>query len=84
MKYIVTFPSTHMAMKFEELINKKGISAKLVPVPRKLSSNCGLAGSFAERKDLDQALSMCKSEGVNYDHAYILPDDQDKEPEIIE
>ena len=83
MEHIITFPTTHMALKFEKIIAEQGISGKLVPVPRRLSSNCGLSARLNSREDLEQALSLCNKEGVEYEHGYELPDDKRAEPEII-
>ncbi|MCR4419629.1 MAG: DUF3343 domain-containing protein [Clostridia bacterium] len=38
-----TFPSTHYALKAEKAARQAGVRVRLVPVPRELSSLCGLA-----------------------------------------
>ena len=40
-KYIATFYSHFGALSYFKAIEKQGISAKLMPVPRKVSSSCG-------------------------------------------
>ena len=40
---IATFDTTHMALRFEKICRAAGHGAKIVPVPRKLSTSCGLA-----------------------------------------
>ena len=38
-----TFPTTHFALRAEEVLSKHPYTFKLVPVPRSISSNCGTA-----------------------------------------
>ncbi len=40
---IATFDTTHMALRFEKICRAAGLGAKIVPVPRRLSTSCGLA-----------------------------------------
>lgn len=46
MKYIATFFSHFGAIRFEKNCKNKNISAKLMPVPRTLSSSCGTCVSY--------------------------------------
>lgn len=39
---VILFSSVHFAIQAEKLIKEKGISGKLIPVPRHLSSDCGV------------------------------------------
>lgn len=43
---VVLFPSVNGAMKAEKILKAAGVSYKLVPVPRHLSSDCGIALRF--------------------------------------
>ncbi|EHM10240.1 Protein of unknown function (DUF3343) [Thermanaerovibrio velox DSM 12556] len=43
MECIATFDTTHMALLFEKTMRSQGLMVKIVPVPRSLSSSCGLA-----------------------------------------
>jgi hypothetical protein len=40
------FSSIHFVLKAEKLLKKEGIGVETVPVPRKISSDCGIAISF--------------------------------------
>ena len=42
MRCLATFDITSMAVMFERACRKKGIAAKIVPVPRSISASCGL------------------------------------------
>ena len=46
MSCLATFKTTSMALMFERACRGEGISARIAPVPRKLSSSCGLACEF--------------------------------------
>ena len=41
-KHMATFHSHFGAMSYFKALKKQGISAKLMPVPRKVSSSCGI------------------------------------------
>ena len=44
--YIATFYSHYDAMTFFNFLKDKNITAKLMPVPRKISASCGTCVSF--------------------------------------
>jgi hypothetical protein len=43
MKCIFLFSSIHHVMRAEKLLKGKGIKVDLIPVPREISSDCGVA-----------------------------------------
>ena len=43
MKCVFLFESVHRVMKAEKLLKGKGIKVDLIPVPREISSDCGVA-----------------------------------------
>lgn len=47
---LITFHSTHHALKAEKVLKDSGIGMEVVPVPREFSSNCGIAMSVAWEK----------------------------------
>lgn len=44
--YIATFHSHYASMRYKKLCEKQGLLAKMMPVPRTLSSSCGTCVSF--------------------------------------
>lgn len=52
MDYTITFYTHSGAIKFERYIKGKNISVTLMPVPRKLSSNCGIAARIKYDGDI--------------------------------
>ncbi len=43
---VLIFNSVHKVMSAEKALKQAGVDIKVMPVPRKLSSDCGLAISF--------------------------------------
>jgi len=43
MKCVFLFGSIHYVMKAEKLLKGKGMEVDLIPVPREISSDCGVA-----------------------------------------
>ena len=62
MTCLATFKTTSMALMFERVCRSAGIKARIAPVPRKLSSSCGLACEFPceERDNIEQLASSKK------------------------
>jgi len=55
---VAIFHSIHRVMKAEKVLKGKGLEVLLIPVPRQLSSDCGLAIRFslALRGEIEAAL----------------------------
>jgi len=56
---LAVFNSVHRVMKAEDLLKKLGLQVLLIPAPRVLSTDCGLALRFCndENNGIMQALS---------------------------
>jgi hypothetical protein len=57
MEYTVTFFTHSGAIKFERLMKQKCMDVTLMPVPRKLSSNCGIAAKINFQGDIRDILT---------------------------
>jgi len=57
--YVAIFNSVHKVMKAEKLLKKENIPMLLIPAPRSLSSDCGLAIRYgaSEREQLESLLT---------------------------
>jgi hypothetical protein len=75
--YVFTFYSTHSALEFENKLKENNFDIKLIPVPRKISSSCGLAGRVNNNyKDIKQ---YCDKNDIKYGSIYkISPDNNAK------
>ncbi len=56
--YVAIFNSIHRVMKAEKLLKERRLPILLIPVPRSLSSDCGLAIKYAPsaRTEVEEAL----------------------------
>lgn len=46
--YVAIFHSIHRVLKAEKLLKQAGVGFLLIPVPRQLTSDCGLALRFSQ------------------------------------
>ncbi len=53
----MVFPSTYWALKAERLLKEQGFVVRLRPVPRSISSSCGICLEFNE----DTAHDLCRT-----------------------
>jgi len=68
---VISFKSTHDAIKGETLIKREGTEGRLIPLPPEVSAGCGLALRL-DPKDLEAVTSLFDAEGVKYDGIYGL------------
>ena len=66
-EYVAIFNSIHRVMKAEKLLKSLSLPVLLIPAPRALTSDCGLAIRYDEpnRKEVERALA----------EAALLPED---------
>lgn len=79
---LFTFYSTHLALDFEKTLKSKDVFVKLIPVPRKISSSCGLAGKIKE-EDISKVKNICDKKNIEYEEIYKVFEDKNKDPELI-
>lgn len=70
---VILFPSIHFALRAEKLVKERGIAHKLIPVPRHLSSDCGVCLRIPLEKK-EEVLGILAEAGVRVDGAHPLPD----------
>lgn len=63
---VVVFRSSHLAVRAEKVIAKLDIECKLIPVPRHLSSDCGVALRF-RLPDFDRVQAALADAHVEYE-----------------
>lgn len=57
MDYIVTFFTHYDAVNCSRRLEKKGVSIRLAPVPRKLSSSCGTCAFLTTSRNATELLA---------------------------
>ena len=55
-EYVAIFFTHSGAIKFNRFSKKNNIQCELMPVPRKLSSNCGIGAKFRYSRDLNDII----------------------------
>lgn len=68
---VVLFHSTSHALRAEKVLLEAGIPCKLVPVPRHLSSDCGVCVRI-QRADQEAALQAVEAARVEIEGVYGL------------
>ena len=56
---VAIFHSVHRVLKAEKILKQRQLSFRLIPAPRQIAADCGLALSFAEKSlaDIESALA---------------------------
>ncbi|HSG78262.1 MAG TPA: DUF3343 domain-containing protein [Acidimicrobiia bacterium] len=69
---LLTFFASHHAVRAEKLLRTDGFAVELIPGPKELSPNCGVALRF-ELERRDEALGLLGSKKVEVDevHHYV-------------
>ena len=57
MEYIATFFTHFGAVKYSRFLSSKDIPSETMPVPRKLSSSCGVCVKFRTSEDIASMVS---------------------------
>lgn len=57
MQYLATFFTHCGAVKYQNYLKKQEIPVELMPVPRKLSSSCGISARFKYEGDIRSMIS---------------------------
>lgn len=58
---LAVFNSAHRVMKAEDVLKKLGLKVLLIPAPRALSTDCGLALRFGDEEN-DNIMTVLSSE----------------------
>ncbi|MDR1297817.1 MAG: DUF3343 domain-containing protein [Deltaproteobacteria bacterium] len=66
---ILVFASNTLILNAEDLLEERGLPFTLVPVPKEVNPNCGLAISFVE-SDRDLILPVLEAAGLRPATAY--------------
>jgi Putative Se/S carrier protein-like len=69
MKCVFLFESVHRVMKAEKLLKGKGIKIDLIPVPREISSDCGVAIELSGDSE-SEALLILKENRISVVECY--------------
>jgi len=71
MRVIITFKNTSDAMAMEKFCKEEGAGGRLIPVPREITSGCGLSWSAAPDTK-ENLLNLLKKHTIKYENIYEL------------
>lgn len=71
MERVILFESTRFAIRAERLLKSAQIPIKVIPTPRKLSSNCGVSIAFSKEVE-NKVCQILKEAAVAYKGPYNL------------
>lgn len=71
MEKVILFESTRHAIRAEKMLKEAGFKIKVIPTPRKYSSNCGVSIAFSE-SDSDKVTELLKEKAVPFSGPYDL------------
>jgi hypothetical protein len=69
MKCVFLFESVHRVMKAEKVLKEKGIAVDLIPVPREISSECGMAVELSKGSE-EKALLILRENKISMTECY--------------
>jgi hypothetical protein len=76
---IATFHTTQEGMRAARMLQKQGVTAMLVPVPRWLSADCGIALTFPAA-DAPQVRAVLADAGIEVSGYHQEPDGSSAPP----
>lgn len=67
--YVISFDSTHHAIRAEKLFKEHNLNIRMMPTPREITASCGLSIRF-EVADLDEVEDIIQSEDLSIKGKY--------------
>jgi hypothetical protein len=68
---IISFESTHMAIKSERILLESGFDVRIIPVPREITASCGLALQI-NIEDFDKSKKVLEEQTVLFSGYYLV------------
>ena len=69
--YIMLFKGVSYALKAEKILKAQGIPHKLIPVPKQISTDCGVCLRF--EPSFHEAIHVALSDKVDFEQIHPLP-----------
>ncbi|GAA0225996.1 DUF3343 domain-containing protein [Metaclostridioides mangenotii] len=81
--YIVSFNSTHHAIRSEKLIKEHEVAITMLPTPREISASCGLSVKFS-KDDLEAIKKILTDNEIDFKGIYHIDKKEDGTKEVNE
>ncbi len=69
---VILFPSIHYVLHAEKMVKGKGFYIDLIPVPRRLSSDCGIC-MLIEWEHREELCKLLEEGGLKIEGVHLLP-----------
>lgn len=81
--YIISFNSTHQAIKCDKIFGKNEMNHAVLPTPREITQSCGISIKF-EIENIDKVKSIIEENQIEYKGMFkIFKQDEKKQVEEI-
>jgi hypothetical protein len=70
---VITFFGSHHALRAESVLKKAGFPVRLIPGPREISPNCGVALRFSHDRR-EEAVTLLTAGSVQYEAIHHYPE----------
>lgn len=70
LKHIVTFHTTSAAMEMEDVCREKNLAGRLIPLPKRISADCGLAWC-SDIKESESVERLLEETGIPFQGIHI-------------
>jgi len=80
--YLITFPSVHHAMAFEDKAKNGPLVFQLIPVPREINSSCGVAAKV-QHITKEELLQLLREYNLSFSGVYFYADDGFSKPQRV-
>jgi len=68
---LISFESTHMAIKSEKLLKEVDLDIRIIPVPREITSSCGLSLRI-NPKDYEESRAILDKNKIEMSGCYLV------------
>jgi hypothetical protein len=79
--YIVSFSSTHHAIRTEKLFQEKNIKCTTLPTPREITASCGISIRFS-KEDMENIAQILENDNVEYKGVYHISKTDEGKKEV--
>jgi len=68
---VISFESTHMAIKSEKILLEYSLDIRIIPVPREITASCGLALRI-NQSDFIEARKILEEKEIKFSGCYLI------------
>lgn len=79
--YIVSFNSTHHAIRTDKILSEKGITSTTLPTPREITASCGISIRFLF-DDIEKVSEILKENNIEYKGIFNIKRLEDGKKEV--